>query len=395
MTSRARRYSPLAKCRRALGYSQERLAEELGVDRTTVARWERGETEPQPENRPMIARILQLDLAELAELLTIRPVNAPDFPDVTTLSRELIDYPQLDHAKRKIGHLLQAERIFGGTQVANLAYDVAATFDQRIRVAGIRHGLERDTYSIAAELYEISGWFFVDAAKVDSVRTANRHAMHYCALAGDRSMEMLVTQNMSMHSVEIGQVSEGLTLARGMLDRGLSPRLGAMFHMREARALAARGDTGAKREFAKSRALYQDGARDSDPYWSWWLDDAQMLVQEGCLYSDLGEWERAITAFRAHLDEVTRPGSPGVPIFEHALCLADMAYAMTNLGAWRDVEAVSMELLANITDVPPRAHLSVQQFAQVVNRDSRAPAPVCDVVRALTTHPEYLAVTSV
>src|SRR5579872_4549914 len=36
----------LAERRRALGYSQEALAEKLGIDRTTVGRWERGETDP-------------------------------------------------------------------------------------------------------------------------------------------------------------------------------------------------------------------------------------------------------------------------------------------------------------------------------------------------------------
>src|SRR6202012_3277917 len=45
MTGRRQR---LASRRRALGLSQELLAAELGVDRTTVGRWERGETDPQP-----------------------------------------------------------------------------------------------------------------------------------------------------------------------------------------------------------------------------------------------------------------------------------------------------------------------------------------------------------
>ncbi|MFI1092655.1 helix-turn-helix domain-containing protein [Streptomyces sp. NPDC020917] len=59
----------LARRRRALGYSQERLAEAVSVDRVTVGRWERGETDPQPNLRLRLAGILQATAAELDDLL--------------------------------------------------------------------------------------------------------------------------------------------------------------------------------------------------------------------------------------------------------------------------------------------------------------------------------------
>ncbi len=55
--------------RKSVGFSQEQLAERLGVDRSTVARWESGETEPQPWIRPRLARALQLSLDQLDHLL--------------------------------------------------------------------------------------------------------------------------------------------------------------------------------------------------------------------------------------------------------------------------------------------------------------------------------------
>ena len=55
--------------RKLVGYSQDQLAERLKVDRSTVARWDAGETDPQPWIRPRLARALQVSVDELDVLL--------------------------------------------------------------------------------------------------------------------------------------------------------------------------------------------------------------------------------------------------------------------------------------------------------------------------------------
>ncbi|TDV56437.1 helix-turn-helix transcriptional regulator [Actinophytocola oryzae] len=59
----AGRRSNLALRRKTLGFTQERLAAKLGVDRTTVQRWESGEREAQPWLRPRLAVALQQTLS--------------------------------------------------------------------------------------------------------------------------------------------------------------------------------------------------------------------------------------------------------------------------------------------------------------------------------------------
>jgi transcriptional regulator with XRE-family HTH domain len=66
---RAGKRDRLAARRRALGLTQEDLAALLGVERSTVARWERGATQPLPWIRPKLAKALQVPAAQLAELL--------------------------------------------------------------------------------------------------------------------------------------------------------------------------------------------------------------------------------------------------------------------------------------------------------------------------------------
>jgi DNA-binding XRE family transcriptional regulator len=71
----------LAERRKAVGLTQEQLAELLDVDRTTVARWERGETQPLPWLRPKLARALKVSPGRIEALLadpeSARPGGAP------------------------------------------------------------------------------------------------------------------------------------------------------------------------------------------------------------------------------------------------------------------------------------------------------------------------------
>src|SRR5215831_3664956 len=63
----------LAQRRKAVGLSQEALAGVLEIERSTVVRWESGETEPLPWIRPRLARALGVSADQLDELLGIEP----------------------------------------------------------------------------------------------------------------------------------------------------------------------------------------------------------------------------------------------------------------------------------------------------------------------------------
>jgi transcriptional regulator with XRE-family HTH domain len=55
--------------RKACGYSQEAFAEEIGINRSTIHRWENGSVDPQPCQRPAIAKALDVTQKELDALL--------------------------------------------------------------------------------------------------------------------------------------------------------------------------------------------------------------------------------------------------------------------------------------------------------------------------------------
>lgn len=55
--------------RKTVGYTQEQLAEQLGVERSTVIRWEAGTTQPLPWQWPNLADALKVSVEQLADLL--------------------------------------------------------------------------------------------------------------------------------------------------------------------------------------------------------------------------------------------------------------------------------------------------------------------------------------
>ena len=65
----------LVAARKAAGLSQERLAEQLGVERSTVQRWEAGHSTPQPWHRPRLATVLSISHDKLAGLLADQPCS--------------------------------------------------------------------------------------------------------------------------------------------------------------------------------------------------------------------------------------------------------------------------------------------------------------------------------
>ena len=78
VADRTTRRDRLAQRRRAVGLTQRALASLLDVERSTVVRWERGETEPLPWLQPKLAKALQVTAERLGELLASADSGGPD-----------------------------------------------------------------------------------------------------------------------------------------------------------------------------------------------------------------------------------------------------------------------------------------------------------------------------
>lgn len=351
----ARKQSYLAAKRRAMGYTQEAFADELGVDRTTVGRWERGESEPSPEGRKRLIKSLEVSPEKLDELLSPPPASGSESNGgqgnlmrhdgsfahgEAAVRREPITGVYVRSIHRQIESLLNLDHKMGGQQSAPLAVRAFDEVHHRIGVSPLGEHDRVDVYAAAGELAEVAGWFLYEGADHTASRMMNHEALALTRLAGNRSIELLILQNMAMGAGHVGRPMESLNIARSVLDSSLSPRVEALFRFREALAHAQMGnESEARRASEKAVSLYWDGARDSDPTWAWWVDDRQVSWFQGRVERDLKNAGRSLEkladAVRHTPDDQTRSQ------YYH---LADLMRAQVEFGAYSDAELTVNEI---------------------------------------------------
>ncbi|MEV4827732.1 helix-turn-helix domain-containing protein [Micromonospora sp. NPDC049257] len=136
----------LCQRRRALGLSQERLAELLGVERSTVVRWESAETDPQPWHRSRIAAAMRVTLEQLDEML----VDVSVAPPRGQIMGNGSPAPSPETARTE---LLTGLRAFLGNYVpVHQTEQVRAVAEVRRDVGRVHHLYQRASYSSAARL---------------------------------------------------------------------------------------------------------------------------------------------------------------------------------------------------------------------------------------------------
>jgi transcriptional regulator with XRE-family HTH domain len=104
--------SPLAARRLAAGYTQESLADQLNIDRSTIGRWERGAHAPQPWQRPDLATCLGISLAELDDILR-RSRHSTESGSATPATTSETTAADVRHSQQEWLHVRSAPGVRG------------------------------------------------------------------------------------------------------------------------------------------------------------------------------------------------------------------------------------------------------------------------------------------
>jgi transcriptional regulator with XRE-family HTH domain len=330
--------------RKAAGYSQEGLAERVGVDRSTVGRWEAGVVTPQPWHRPRLASALGLSLQALAASLesadttTATPLVVPSLlVHQAGGAVEPIDTEYIVGIRAQMQQLLAIDAQFGGNEASTQAVRLFHAVHRRIGASRCPPGLQRDLYSTAGELAEIAGWLLYDADQQEAARRINQEALYYLRWAGDRSLELLTLQNMSMQAEYLNRPAEALNIANSVLATNrLTPRVEALFLARQSHALAQRGQQGdANRAFDRARHLYFDGPGTDDPPWAYWVNDLQFAWFDAMLNTTRGNHGRTVEIFAEAV--ATSPTERVRGLYSRTTYLFE---GLVAAGDWRQAEAL-------------------------------------------------------
>ncbi|WP_432051706.1 helix-turn-helix domain-containing protein [Streptomyces xiamenensis] len=199
MAPRRDRFIDLRKSR---GFTQETFAEALKVDRTTVQRWEKGESDPQPWSRPAIVSLLDITPSQLDDFLSSEVDSPTQQPQIIVGKDFLFDdeFEALELARRAqasdVGKetLLHLQRSFD--RLAS-EYPISSPHELLDRVRQNLHYVShlmdaRKTLSEHRQLLVLGGWFsllgatlhidlqqdIAASARLESAMSLGRQAEH-------------------------------------------------------------------------------------------------------------------------------------------------------------------------------------------------------------------------
>jgi transcriptional regulator with XRE-family HTH domain len=340
----------LARARKAAGLTQEELAHRVGVERSTVGRWEAGETDPQPWHRRKLAKYLGITPAHLDGLLQTAPDADNGGEDAFDRLAAVLDQPRqvddavVDHLAAVLAQQRKAEDIIGPRRIL---IPVLAEADLVERLARDARGPVRvKLVQLAAEYHQFAGWMGEDTGDHPAALLHYARAMDAAQEVGDHNM---ITSVLSMKS-HLAWSERNPAQAIGLAAAGrrdpakVSPGVLALVTQQEARGHALDGDS---RDVDELLDLTEDLTTtaaehpDDEPPWVYFNSPERVLFQRGVAYVELGRYAEAAELFdqaRARLPESYRR--------DHGRYAANLAIAAAHAGQVDRAVAAGRESLA-------------------------------------------------
>ncbi|WHX21290.1 helix-turn-helix transcriptional regulator [Streptomyces malaysiensis subsp. malaysiensis] len=364
------------------------VARHLNYDHAYLSRVLSGKQRPSTQLVAGLDQLLRANgkLAEIAARVT-PPTVSPEVAESPAITDRILRLNEargadFAHAIRETSHrLVVLDNELSGVSIAEPAGRAFKVVHRRLGAGDYEPRYERDIQSAAAELAEVAGWALWDAERDDAAQRFNHEALFLAKLSGDRSIELLTLQNMAMHSEWRGRNQEALSIARSVLHRRrLSPRVEAMFRIREAKGLVGTGRTSdAIESLQRARSLIEDRNDVGEPDWAWWVTQGEIDRQWGHTLQIAGDIEKAIEL----LLQSVQPGRDVTTGYSSER-VARLAQCLLDVNAWHDAEDVTRSLVTAAPGISSERTLRlIGHVAKQHERLNGAPPSLTDTLEHL------------
>ncbi|WP_157995674.1 helix-turn-helix domain-containing protein [Thermomonospora amylolytica] len=384
----------LAEERESRGWSKREMARRLFAadDRpypstetllSYVKRWEAGKGGISRRYRTAYARVFEMDETELfgshgteaqAAEMTVDLLGAA-WPH---RDGRPADAAYVESVRQTSQALVRLDTVHGAEDLLPLALRAFREAHRKLAAGAHEPATERDLMAATGEAGEVTAWLAYDADRQAVSRQVIQEALLLSRQAGDRDMELFELTHLAMQSVHMHRPGEALRLVTGLLDAGrLTPRVAAILDIRRGRALAQLGDErAAMSALDKARATIGDGIGPRDPYWTWWVNDAEVIWHMAMARAQLGDWPGAVPLFHesaAHRTAYRRA---------HYNDLAHLLNAFAHVADWPETETLIPQLITLAGEIRSTrtTNLLSRTTARIINADP--PSTVAD----LATH---------
>lgn len=385
------RREALARRRAAMGFTQESLAARLGIERSTVCRWERGTVTPMPWHQPKLATALDLSPEELADVLGNdhgQPAcSSPSGPGTTEpvvampgqLSLRGYRSPDVVARIQATAQAFQAadRRVGGGVLYPSVTQYLNVEISPLLLDPG--DGMDGSAlFAAAASMTEIAGWMSHDGGRDNLAQRYFDKAFRLAVASRNQSLTGNACASMAHLAVELGQSDNALRIAKDGLDRSRAEsgtkRLLARLHSMRARAFALQGDrSSCSEELHVSEQTLADADHEMTAEWIANFDDASLASEAALCFLTLAEYREAERQAR----EVIRIRS-GDRVRSRAFGQLTLANVLLEAGRPEEAALLGHEVCQLTTS------LTSARVAHRLNELARALAPVGGVPEVAT-----------
>lgn len=369
----------LIRLRKDQEWTQDDLADRIGVDPGTVGRWERGVHPIRPNNKHSLATAFGISIRQL-NLLASPSADSPASvtPAVTLESPPPVLVPELEGPIASLRSVIDGSRgldhTIGPTGTLELVRSQLAIADQLAGTVRTEAG-RRSLVGLTGQIHQLAGWMSFDTRNMTAARASFAHAREAARQADDPALLAYVLgPSAAFAEADSGDPAAGLDLAFlavGHARRSGNKRLLAFVLAITGRVHAKLGDEALARQALDdaATALGEHDGWDDDPLWLEVFDETALLGHSGSCDLDLGRPKAAV-----ELLDRQDSAAPDTFVRNRAIWRLDRAAAFQTLDELDQAAANVVAALDLIgTTSSPRTRFKLAQLAEALITDQRAP----------------------